>query len=411
MKNYPKSHNLIQSDYVTIPIETYLKLYGDVMLQEYKFPEKKSSDGFYHMWIPDDSKKSGRRQLKASTLEILKNKVRAIELEKNKIEKKTFKECYEDINRKKLSRIKSESKLYSAKNTVRKSDYEYKRFFEGTKFEEKFIDEITRKDIEDIYEYNLARYDLKKKAADGMRVILSKVFQYAFSEYLVSENVYLRCNFTLFKDMIIEDVSISQRVYSDIDTFKILEYTRNFQKEKPKYIPAYALELQILIGARRGELPPLSWDDIFDDRIWIHKEQLNTKDGFVIVDHTKTHVERYFPITKDVREVIKKLKFVHDNFYPDSELLFPGTANTGAISNNVVYQFYKRSIHNLGIAETPGITKGTHSFRRNAITGTVNKSGGNIYMASKLYGNSPRTAEKNYYTGINLAEALEVLEK
>lgn len=399
------------AEYVTIPKETYLKLYGDVLLQDYKFPTKKSSDGFYHMWIDDDSKKSGRRQIKATTLEILKNKVRAFELEKGRPEKKTFKDIYEEINKKKLQRIKSESKVYSAKNTIRKSDYEYKRFFEGTKFEEKFIDEITRKDIEDIYEWNLARYDLKKKAADGIRVIFSKVFQYAFSEYLVSENVYLRCNFSQFKDMIIEDVPISQRVYSDIDTFKILEYIRAFQIEKPKYIPAYALELQILMGARRGELPPLSWSDIFDDRIWIHKEQLNTKTGFVIVDHTKTHVERYFPITKDVRKVLQKLKVVHDKYYPDSELLFPGTANTGAISNNVVYQFYKRSIHNLGIKETPGITKGTHSFRRNTITGTVNKSGGNIYLASKLYGNSPRTAEKNYYTGIDLVAARELLEK
>lgn len=55
--------------------------------------------------------------------------------------------------------------------------------------------------------------------------------------------------------------------------------------------------------------------------------------------------------------------------------------------------------------------KGTHSFRRNAITDVVNASGGNIILASNLFGNSPEVAKKNYYTGVNVDEALEVLNK
>ena len=53
--------------------------------------------------------------------------------------------------------------------------------------------------------------------------------------------------------------------------------------------------------------------------------------------------------------------------------------------------------------------KGTHSFRRNAITDVVNSTGGNVVLASKLFGNSPEVACKNYYTGIDLNEALEAL--
>ena len=54
--------------------------------------------------------------------------------------------------------------------------------------------------------------------------------------------------------------------------------------------------------------------------------------------------------------------------------------------------------------------KGTHSFRRNAITKAVNNSGGNIIMASMLFGNTPDVAEKNYYAGLDLDEAKKVLE-
>lgn len=42
---------------------------------------------------------------------------------------------------------------------------------------------------------------------------------------------------------------------------------------------------------------------------------------------------------------------------------------------------------------------------------TVNASGGNLILAAELFGNSPNVAKKNYYTGINKEEALEVLNK
>jgi len=33
-----------------------------------------------------------------------------------------------------------------------------------------------------------------------------------------------------------------------------------------------------------------------------------------------------------------------------------------------------------------------------------------MYLASVLYGNSPQSASKHYYTGINIAEAKKILE-
>ncbi len=66
----------------------------------------------------------------------------------------------------------------------------------------------------------------------------------------------------------------------------------------------------------------------------------------------------------------------------------------------------------LGIKTSKEIIKGTHSFRRNAITDTVNRSGGNIniVMAAKLFGNTPDVASNNYYTGIDMNDAKKVLE-
>ncbi len=197
----------------------------------------------------------------------------------------------------------------------------------------------------------------------------------------------------------------------------MIDYLHMYQMKKPSYLPAYALEIQILMGLRRGEVPPLEWADINDTFIEINKEQLTVKktdkekEHFVIVPHTKTYVDRYFPITDALDDFLKRLKEVHRKYYPDSKYLFPADSANGVITNNTVYNFYRRMCKKLDIEVNQDFKKGTHSFRRNAITDVINSSGGNVILASKLFGNSPEVAKKNYFTGIDMDDALKCLNK
>ena len=160
------------------------------------------------------------------------------------------------------------------------------------------------------------------------------------------------------------------------------------------------------------------WSDIEEDYICINKEQITVKKSdsvpkeyFVIVNHTKTYKDRKFPIIMEVSDLLNKLREVHRRLGIDSPYLFPADNNCGVITNNVVYNFYRRMCRALQIPISSEFIKGTHSFRRNAITRTINQSGGNILMASQLFGNSPDVAKRNYYTGLNLSEARDVLER
>ena len=102
---------------------------------------------------------------------------------------------------------------------------------------------------------------------------------------------------------------------------------------------------------------------------------------------------------------------VHQEYYPNSKYLFPANSANGVITNNTIYDFYRRTCKKLGIEINREFRKGTHSFRRNAITDVINSSGGNVILASKLFGNSPEVAKKNYFTGIDMENALECLTK
>lgn len=392
----------------------YESMEKEIILRNYKFPDKPSSDGYYHINIA--GRTEGRGQFKAKSLERLKEKVYAYEKGINGHARKRFKEVFEMVQERKLSMTKDNEKRLSVSNTVNKNKQDYKRFFQGTDFEQLFVDTIRPKDIEEIYQYNLSKYNLRKKAALAMRGIIKNVMLLALRQEWIEKNPYLSADFGQFKDMIEPDSITEERGYTEQELEKIHAFIAEKQKKKPDYFPAYALELQIMCGLRRGEVPPLMWEDFHDGYMDIHREQITVQktakepEHDAIVSHTKTWKDRHYPITTDVSEFLKRLRMIHKAYGIKSEYLFPAPTETKVISNNTVYNFYRRMCEKLGIVVRSDIVRGTHAFRRNAITQVINQSNGNILMASKLFGNTPAVINQNYYTGLDLEKAKEVFE-
>lgn len=395
----------------------YREMEKEILIKKYNLPQAKSSDGYYHVNVKDPTKKTGRRQLKAKTIDELKNKLYDWERGIFGEAKKSFEDVFNLAQSEKLKYIKDKEKLLSAKNTMWRTEKFYQQFFADTSFAEKPIEDISKKDIEDICLYNLRRYDLKKKAFLSLRGILKMTFSLAYEYYWIVDNVYDRVQFNKFNDMIIRPTPIDKRVHTDAEMERIIAFIHHKHYENFEYLPAYALELQIAMGLRRGEVPPLMWDDIKEDCILISKEQITVKDPSlgknntdIIVQHTKTWKDRKFPLTEEIKEILRGIRLVHERLNFDSPYLFPADNKSGVISNNVVYKFYYRMCKKLSIPICTEFKKGTHSFRRNAITKVANNSDGGIFLASQLFGNSPQIAQDNYYTGLDLKKAKDVIE-
>lgn len=375
------------------------------------------SDDRWHTTIADLTKVSGRKPIarkKKGDLEkfLLQHYHLQLNTETNESCDATFKELFYMAEENKLQYIKSPEKMISAKNTAIKTDSEYRRFFSGTEFENKCIDSITKKDVENICLLNLQRYSMRKKAFASLRGILKTVFDYAFSEYMIEDNLYQRMDFKKFSSLLNEDVPTKKKAHSTDEVNQILAELHRKQMKRPKQSSYWALEMQILMGLRRGEIPPLRWGiDVTDDYICICREQLTSGNDFIIVNHTKNYKDRLFPITDDLKNFLTRLRTMHDKYYPDSEYLFPADTKTGTITNRAVYFVYQGICQTLGIEKLDDAIKGPHSFRRNAITDVVNATNGNIILASSLFGNSPDVAEKNYYTQANLTFAKEILNQ
>lgn len=327
-----------------ISLDDARKIYEQAMeeqiLSEYSWPSKPSSDGSYHIQVADPTKNSGRRQVKAKTLEELKVKVLEHERGINGQKRKTFKECFEISQKEKLKFVKNPEKLASVKNSLSVTNSSYRRFFAGSSFENKYVDEISKKDIEAFCLSTLKRLDLRKKAFDSLKGIIRTVMRLTYEEYWISEDPYQRVNFKKYNDLLIPQTPVSKRVHSDKEIADMLDFIHAHQQKNPAYLPSYALELVILMGLRRGEVAPLEWSNVCGDAyINISKEQITLKstdgrhqEGFLIVNHTKTHIDRQFPQTSEIREFLARLKTIHDTFYPDTfrrRTMRPALSTTG----------------------------------------------------------------------------------
>lgn len=380
-------------------------------LEGYIFPSKPSSDGYYHINVKDESKKTGRRQIKAKTLEELQDKVFEYEKGIDGKARKTFKDIFELIQNRKLE-LASEDALISVRNTVNRNRSDYSRYIKDSNIEDKMIDKITKKDLDKLIIMNLKKYKLKAKAFNNLKTLIKSVMDLAYFEYWIEDNPYNRLNFKDYKGLLKPEDNIDDRAYSNAELDMITESCRIQQLKFPKKSTAYALEMEIEMGTRVAELVALRWDDIYSNYIDISSQQLRNihDDGRItydIVNHTKTHQDRKFPITENIADILIRLKKLHDSYYPDNPYLFPQDSDN-PITKKQLKDFFDYRIKKLGIKKK-GLTLGCHSFRRNAISKVCDNTNGNIILAAELFGNSPVTAAKNYKVTSSLDVKLKAL--
>lgn len=395
----------------------YLNFMNNMLLEKYTFPDHPSSDGYYHIHVKDETKKGGRKQIKAKTLETLRDKVLQFEKNSNRTNILTFKELFEIRWDNKLKYTKNNDKSISVRNTYGKDKQSYNRFIRDTFFEKLLLPEITKETIEELLLINCNRYDLKIKAFSNLRSLINVTLDYATKNNLISKNPMELVDSSKFKNMIEDSVPISERAYSDKEIVSIINALHEIQKKQPTYMAPYALELQIYMGCRRGEIPPLKWSDIYDNKtIFIYQEQLTVpkagtgkKEYDIIVNHTKNYTNRHFPITSEISDLLTRLEKVHRDYNIKSDFLFPAPTVQGCIRNSRLYYAYRKACKECNIKTIPGIIKGTHSFRRNAITSVYNQTG-NLIGTSKLFGNSPEAIMKHYFTDMPMEDAIKALE-
>lgn len=219
-------------------------------------------------------------------------------------------------------------------NTIRKDNADFARFIS---------DDFARKDIRYITDIDIKKYcqawvtkeHPKKKAFLSFKGTLNLIFNYAKRHRIidvnplesVSNKPYIKsCDTAKAKpeDKILSPEEIEALVTEVRRRMTTIKYGRY-------YINGYAMLFAIETGVRIGELCALKWEDIKEDRIHIHSQQLNDKQPggrvYYLVPYTKNEKGesedgRDFPLTLKIKSILDELKALQEELDIHSEFIF-----------------------------------------------------------------------------------------
>lgn len=375
------NYGTINEAYVREGIENMKK---SQILKRHSYKITLGNDGFWRTNVKDNSKPNGYRLIKKKTEEkLLDELVKYYGGQNNK--KLTFKDMYF------MWRAVQDNLV--SDNTIYKYNTDYKRFFEGQKFESHAITSITEDMIKLFFHTSIKQNSLTKGAFKKLYGYVNNTFAKAFREKIIVENPmqFFECKqfYTYCEDI---DKPLEKQIFSDSEVNLILDKLHSEYILHPDYIPNYAVEFASLTGMRVGEIVALKWADFDLEKGYfiINKsEKYDRLTKEYIIGKTKNKKARKFPIDVTIKNFYYKLKKVQFQYGFYGEWVFAN--ENGRLHAPVISSCIKNKCKQLNIPQ-----KGIHAFRK-TFNSNMRCCGVSEIIASSLLGHSPQV-NREYYT-------------
>lgn len=376
--NYALEHGMIDMSYVREQIEMNKRR---EMLEKHPYAIWQGKDGKWRTYLPDQS---SRRMIKRSTRESVEDAV----VEYHKSLKENQPNTFDDVY---WMWRKVQDELVESPNTPLKYDTDYERYFKQNDFLKREIDAINEDDIKMFMHRTIKELSLCKKAAKTLFGYLRRVFRCAKMNRLIEANPteYLNAK-DFYKYCTPSSRSQKAQIVSDCDMAKLnYEFSSDY-KNKPWYIPTYAVVLASLTGMRVGEISALRWEDIEDGKIIIrNSEKYDRKTKEYFISSTKNDKVRVFPITEEIEKLLISVKNAEIEYGYYCEWIFAN--ENGRVHAPVISSCIKNKCRLAGISE-----KGIHALRK-TVNSKMRHNGVSKSVASSLLGHTEEVNEE-YYT-------------
>ena len=285
-------------------------------------------------------------------------------------------------------------------DTLRHNRSTYNRFIDND-FRKLDVREITEEVLQK-YTLNLVRNNrIKDKAFLNYKGILNLIFNYAVKKKVIPDSpVRFLENQEYMKSCDNSSGTSETKIFSEEELEiikKTIRHKMKFKRYNGYFINGYAMLFSIQTGMRVGEICSLKWDDILEDRIHIHSQQLHsiTNQEYTYACWTKDEKRRsnggrYFPLTNEIKALLDELKEVQNSLGIHSEYVF--CHEDGEWIKKEAYQTsLRRLCRGLGYSIT-----NNHAFRMSLNSNVLIPSGMTSAMRAELLGHSIMTNEKYY---------------
>lgn len=342
------------------------------------------TDKKWYTYIPDETKERKKALKKRNSQKDIEDVV--IEYHKSQGEKSreyTFNDVY-------FMWREIHDKLVDG-NSVAKYDTDYNRFFQEQEFVKNNIKDITEDSIKVYMCQTIKRLELGKETTRKLFGYISNTITCARKkeiifhnpiEFLQPKDFYRYC-YEQYKP-------IHRQIICDDDMKSLRMQFRKDHEKHPNYIPTYAVEFASLTGMRVSEISALRWDCITKDYIIIDKsEKSNKQKNEFRIDKTKNGKIRFFPMTKEIRNLLDKIMAVQKEFGYLCEWVFAN--ESGRIHAKTISSCSQTKCRQIGIDE-----KGIHAYRK-TLNSKMRCNGVSSTVAASLLGHTAEVNE-HYYT-------------
>ena len=314
----------------------------------------------------------------------------------------TFKYCYAEW-------IESLKKTNLKDVTILRHKQRYERYIAHSKWIEYELKDISLSIIEDWANSLIKDFPkLTTQEWSNIRSILRGVFHLALVHEYVSENIIDKIKLTS-RTLAKKRNNARKKVFLLHEEFIILEECKKDFKDSGSFVPL-AIQFNLFMGLRVGELLAIKWSDICDNKIHIQRQYEKSIDAhgnhcYKVVEYTKTarsgqedSSDRIIPIPEKAQEVLDVIKELSEKseyiFYQDGKLI------TTSMLNHRLYKYQKiRGISPL---------KSSHALRR-TYASKLNYYGFNVKTIQSLLGH--RNVETTYKYIFDLEEKDSLLSK
>ncbi len=348
----------------------------DEFLKKHQYKIWQGKDGKWYTYLPDDKK--GRVKKKKSSKKEIENVV--IEYYKNlKMEPVIFKERQLDCG--------------VSNNTMNRYNCDYVRFFEDSTIE--FMD-ISKIDDEILYCFLINRIrqkELSYRAAKTMFGMLNGIFQKAQKDKIIQVNPCESIDFPVLRKHCKVQIgkTAEERVVSDEQMKLLYDIIAQDHRNKPNYIPPYAIELASLTGMRVGELAGLIWGNVnFKEKYILvdRSEKYDREKKAYFIDTTKNAKPRFIPMSREIEALLKQVKKVETGYGYLCEYVFAN--ENGRIHARVISDCMRNKCIQAGIQ-----TKSIHALRR-TLNSKMRCEGVSSIVASSILGHTEKVNNSNY---------------
>lgn len=285
-----------------------------------------------------------RKLIRAQTEAELLDKLVPIYFPKKDIDNLTFSALYEEW-------LEYKSTITNSPNTIKRHRQHYAKYFEKSVLHKKKLSQIDEIMLEQECNRIVKQFNLSSKEWTNVKTILKGMYEYAVRKHYLSQNLMGNVKITIKFRQIVKKTGKTE-TYNTEELLQLNKYLDAMYAETND-AAFLAVKLNFLLGLRVGELVTLKWEDISDEKhLHIMREEIRdqTTNQYQVVDHTKTHTDRFVILIPKAKELLAKIE-------PQGEYLFMRNGKR-ITARQVAYVLEK-------YAERQGVkTKSTHKMRK-----------------------------------------------